>query len=271
MLQWGFHGGWSTSGSGASRCHFGKTYRGRAHTCKGDRRCLEKKSQYVRGSKRALITLTSEKMTLQMLGMEVCLGTMRAWKFSVSILNGNHRVLSSSSAGGRSSRTSWSAWQDAASALRTYNMSRLLTLLKNGVGLHQRAGTVGRRDAWLGHDAAGRHWAKHGRPAATSRGRRNRLRVRNRSCCLGHHGSRSTISRVRRVWVGRHRVKAASSAWLRRLLVAGQVTSRSGSVWGSRRPRGVRVASIERLHRGGRRLQRRESLGKRRTRLQLVR
>lgn len=69
-----------------------------------------------------------------------------------------------------------------------------------------------------------------------------------------------------------HRVKTCAVSGLRGLLlVAGQIRSRSRGVRSTRsRSRRVRVASIERLHGGGVRLQRRQRLRERRTGLQLV-
>lgn len=87
----------------------------------------------------------SQKVTLKVLRMKVGLCAMGARKLSIGILDGNDRVLSGTSAGSRSGGSARSTRQDTTSALRAHNVSRLVTLvLENRVGLHQRAGSVGR-------------------------------------------------------------------------------------------------------------------------------
>jgi len=97
-----------------------------------------------------------EKMTLKMLRVKVGLGTMGAWEFPVSVFDRNNRVLGGS-AGRGSSRSTGSAGQNAASALRAYNVSRLFTILDHRVNVHGTR-SVGRRHAGLRHDSAWRHW-----------------------------------------------------------------------------------------------------------------
>lgn len=43
------------------------------------------------------VTSMSKKMALQVFGMEICLGTVRAGKFSVGVLGRDHGVLACSS------------------------------------------------------------------------------------------------------------------------------------------------------------------------------
>lgn len=203
-----------------------------------------------------------------MLRMKVCLGAMRAWKFSVSILDGNYSVLSSASTGRRGSRPPGSTGENTTTALRPHNVGRRVTLLKNRVRLHQRARSIGRRHARLGHDTSGRHRAQDRRTTATDRSRGNGLRVRSGGSGLGHHASRSPV--VGWVWVLTHRVQTALAARLGSLLVTRQIVVRTRGVWCSWGSRSVRVASVQRLHGGGGRLQRRERLRKRRARLKLV-
>jgi hypothetical protein len=197
-----------------------------------------------------------------MLGMEVGLSAMGAREFSISILDRNDSTLSRSGSCSGSGGPARSAGENAAATLRTDDM-----------GWHVVVGEVHvrRRNTRLGHDAAGGHRAQDRRaPGASGRGR-NRLRMRGRGSGLGHHGSRSPIAGVRRVWVLGHRVHAGTAARLRSLLVRGQVMRRVGRVrraWSARR---VRVAPVERLHGRGGRLQRRQRLRQWRARLQLMR
>lgn len=214
--------------------------------------------------------LTAEEVTLQVLGVQIRLGAVRAGELSVGVLDGNHRVLGAGSCSlGR--RAAGRAGQDAPAALGAHDVRGLVAVLEDRVGLHERAGAVGRGDAGLGHDASRRHGTQHRRATATSGRGSNGLRVRGGRGGLRHHARRRGIALVRRVRILGHGVDARTRARLRRLLlVAGQAVGR-GSVWRARRARRVRVAPVERLHRNGMGLQRRERLRQRRARLKLVR
>lgn len=203
-----------------------------------------------------------------MLGMEVSLGAVRARELSISIFDGDNSILGTSSSR-LSSRASRSTRQYSSAALRSNNVGRLLTILEDGVGLHERTRSVGRGYTGLGHNATGGHGAQNRRSTATRRRGSNGLRVRDRSGSLRHHTSRRSIALVR-VRVLGHGVDARTVARLRGLLlVAGQVLV--WSVWSARSSRCVRVAAVERLHGHGMGLQRRERLRQRRTSLKLVR
>jgi hypothetical protein len=227
----------------------------------------------VREQRRKLYRLTAQEMALQVLGVQVRLGAVRARKLAIGILDGNDGVLRSRGAGSGSSRTAGSAGQDATATLRSNDVSRLLSVLHDTVGLHQRARTVGRRDAGLAHETARRHGTQDRRTATTSGSGSNRLGVRGGGSRLRHHGRRGAILlRVRVRVLGHARVHAAATARLRGLRIAGRQVV--GRVWrvGRTRARGMRVASVEGLHgAGGGRLQRRKSLGKGRTRLAVMR
>jgi hypothetical protein len=149
------------------------------------------------------ITGVSQKMALEMLGMEVSLSAVRAWKFAISVLHRNHGVLGTGTSS-RGSRSSRSAGEYATSPLRANNMSRRLILGHNGLRLHKRSRAVGGRNTSLGHDATRWHRAQHRRTATTSRGWRDRLRMRGSSSRLGHHASRGAVALGRRVLVWRH-------------------------------------------------------------------
>jgi hypothetical protein len=73
------------------------------------------------------VTGVSQKMALEMLGMEVSLGTVRTREFAIRILDGNHGVLGTSTSG-RGSRASRSARQNTATSLGTNNVGRGFTL-----------------------------------------------------------------------------------------------------------------------------------------------
>jgi hypothetical protein len=90
-----------------------------------------------------------------------------------------------------------STGQNSSAALRSNNVGRLLTILENGVGLHERTRSVGRGNTGLGHDATGGHGAQNRRSATTRRRGSNGLRVRDRSGSLRHHTSRGSIALVR--------------------------------------------------------------------------
>lgn len=246
-------------------------YPGREHTCKGGHQCLEDQvSIHNRTHARGIanIGLTTKEVALQVFSMEVSLSAVRARELSIGILDGNNSVLRASSSG-LSSRASRSTRQYSSAALRSNNVGWLLTILEDGVGLHERTRAVRRGYTRLGHDAAGGHGAQNWRSAATRRRGSNGLRVRDRSGGLRHHTSRSSIALVR-VWVLGHGVDARTVARLRGLLlVAGQVLV--WSVWSARSSRRMRVAAVERLHGHGMGLQRRKRLRQRRTSLKLVR
>jgi len=73
------------------------------------------------------VSSVSEKMTLQMLSMKVCLCAVRAGKFSIGVFGWNQRVLTSASRGYRGS--TWSTWQDTSPTLRSNYVSRRLHIL----------------------------------------------------------------------------------------------------------------------------------------------
>lgn len=207
-------------------------------------------------------------MALQVLGVEIGLGAVRAGEFSVCILDRDDGVLCASSRS-LSSRPSGSAGQDSTTSLRSNNVGRLLAVLEERVGLHQRTGAIRRSHTRLGHEATRRHGAQDGRTTSANRRRSNWLRVRDRGGGLRHHGSRGGIALVR-VRVLGHGVNSRSRTRLRSLLVARKV------IWGWRvgsagSSRCMRVASVQRLHRNGMGLQRWERLRQRRARLKLVR
>lgn len=246
-------------------------YPGREHTCRGDHQCLKGQVSIhneLTGGNGANIGLTAQEVALQMLSMEVSLCAVRAGEFSISVLDRNNSVLGACSSG-LSSRASRSTRQDSPAALGSNNVSGLLTIVDDGVGLHERTGAVGRGYTGLGHNATGGHGAQNWRSAATRRRGSNGLRVRNRSGGLRHHTSRGSIALVRIRVLG-HGVHARTVAGLRSLLlVAGQILV--WSVWSARSSRRMRVAAVERLHGNGMGLQRRKRLRQRRTSLKLVR
>lgn len=203
--------------------------------------------------------LTTQEMTLQVLGVEVSLGAVRARELAVRILDGNDGALCvarASRSGGRASR---SAGKDAAAALRANHVSRLVAIAHTS--RENGARSVGRVHAGLRHDATSRHGAKDGRDATGGRSRRDGLRVRGSHRGLGQH-------RLSAVALGRGRVlahllvrTAASSLSSRLLRVGGHVVRRARSVGGRGGARSVRVAAVHLVHgRGGLRLKRRQSL-----------
>lgn len=184
-------------------------------------------------------------MALQVLGVQVRLGAVRAREFAVSILNGDDGVLRAGRGGSRAAR---SARQNAATALGANNVSRSLSIGQYTVVRH----AVG--SARLGHHTRLRHRTQDRRSAAASGS--NGLRVAARA---GLHA----VGLVR-VGVLGHGVDARTTATLGALGVARRQVGRVGSVGSSRGARGVRVAAVHRLHRGSRGLQRREALRQRR-------
>lgn len=219
------------------------------------------------------VTSVAQKMALQVLGVQIGLGAVRARKLAIGILDGNDRVLCSRGTGGGSSRATRGAGQDTSATLRAYHMSRLLRVAQDTVVGHERTRPVGRADAILAHETTGRHGTQDRRSATTSRRGSDglRVRVRRSSGGAGHHGLRSAVAGVRRVGVLSHRVHAASSTGLGALRVAGRQVVRR--VWRVRRTsaRSVRVATVEGLHARGGRLQRRQRLRQRRTWLTVMR
>lgn len=208
---------------------------------------------------RAVASVT-KKMALQVLRVQVSLGAVWARELAVGILDGNDVVLCASASGG-GGRTARCAGQNSSATLGSYNMGWLVALVKNIVWLHHRSRSIRRGDAGLRHDAPGWHRTKDWRTSPTSWGGSNRLRMRGGRGRLRHHGRRSAIALVGRIWVLSHRVNGGSRRRLRSVLVARQVGRRGWRV-GSTGPRRVRVATVERLHGRSWRLQRRQGLGK---------
>lgn len=207
-------------------------------------------------------------MALQMLGVQVSFRAVRARKLAVGILDGNDGALRATSGG--SGGASGSTGQNASAALGTNDVGRLITLGQDRVGLHHRA-SIGRRDVALRHDATRRHGAQDGRATATDGSGSDGLGVSAGTRGLRHHTSRSAI-RLGRVGVLGHGVDATTTTSLGRLRVARRkVVRRVGSVGSSRSARSMRVATVDSLHGGGGGLQRRQTLGKRRSWMQLLR
>jgi hypothetical protein len=100
-------------------------------------------------------------MTLQVLGMKVRLGAVRARELSVRILLRDLGLRSASSGSGRR-RTSRSTRKNAASSLGAYHMSGLLAVWQEH-RRRQRTLWVGRVHARLGHLAGSRHEPKNRR------------------------------------------------------------------------------------------------------------
>ena len=119
-----------------------------------------------RATEGSSLILTSKEMALQVLGVQVCLGAVRARELAVRILDRNNGALRRTGSGGGGGRPAGSAGKNAPAALRAHDVGWLLRVLKDRVGLHQRTGTIRRGDAGLRHDAAGGHRAQDGRPAA---------------------------------------------------------------------------------------------------------
>ena len=78
----------------------------------------------------------SKAVALQVLGMEVRLGAMRAREFAIGVLDRNGGAFCSTRSDGRGGWMSKSARQDTTSALRTDNVRRLLTIVHARVRLH---------------------------------------------------------------------------------------------------------------------------------------
>jgi len=136
-------------------------------------------------------------MALQVLCMQISLGTVRAGKLSISILLGNGSLARRSSS--RGSRSSGRAREDTASALGPHHVGGLVPFRKHGLLRHQ--GTLGiRRVHPRLRDAGGRHRSENGGGPTNPRRwcRRNRL-VRCRGGRRGHHigGGGILLLRVR--------------------------------------------------------------------------
>ena len=206
--------------------------------------------------------LTSEKMTLQMLRVEVSLGAVRARELPVGILLGDLGLGSASSGGGRR-RTSRSTRKNTTSSLRTDHMSGLFAVGREHRWLrHQRALAVGRVHARLGHLTSSGHGPEDrgDTPAGRRRGR-NGLRMNSRSRGLGHHGRRGRVTLLRLlllVRVVRHHLVAATAGVLagRRRRVRSHVLG--DRCIGARSSRAVLVATVSvlLLHHGMARLER---------------
>lgn len=119
----------------------------------------------------------TEHVTLEVLSMEVCFGAVRARKFAVGVLL---RDLSFGRGGPRSwrSRSTRRARQYSPTALRTNDVSGLVTLLQQRGLSHHGALRVGRVQTALWHDATSGHRSQNRWNAATWRwSRSNWLRV----------------------------------------------------------------------------------------------
>lgn len=201
-------------------------------------------------------------MALQVLCVQICLGAVRTRKLAVGILDGDNIALGPSSSSG-SSRSTGGTGQNTTTTLRSNNVGGMVTLSKHGVGLHQRAVTIRRRNSRLGHDATRWHRTKNRRSPTAVGSRSNGLRMRRSRRGLRHHGSRSPVTLIRGIGILSHWVHRGSRRGLRGILVAGQVRGRVWRVRRARCSRRVRMTAIERLHRRSGRLQRRQSLRKR--------
>lgn len=153
-------------------------------------------------------SLTSEQVALEVLGVKIGLRAVRAGEFPIRILDGDNGALGGAGPGSGSGRSSRGAGKDASAALGADNMRRLVTVLHDRIGLHHGAGSVGRRDTGLRHDAARRHRAQDGRATTASGSGGNRLRMRGGRGGLRHHGGRGTVAMVWGVRVLAHRVDA---------------------------------------------------------------
>ena len=138
-----------------------------------------------------MILLTSEKMALQMLGMQICLVAMRARKFAVSILDGSGRGLGRAiDAVRHCGRSSWNTRKNASPSLRPNYLSarRLLGHVRSRCRRHGirtsphwsftlRMAVRTRRHAIFGSSITRRRWG-------------NKLRIRLSSGVWGHHAVR---------------------------------------------------------------------------------
>lgn len=129
--------------------------------------------------------LTSEKMTLEMLCMQVCLGAVGAGELSVRILSRDQRALASTRC--RHRRSTWSTWQDTSSTLRAYNVGGGLHIL------HHLHALIVRVHSWLHLQAILGHWTNWLICAALYRSWSNCLRMGDGHGGLRHHGGRRSV------------------------------------------------------------------------------
>jgi hypothetical protein len=196
--------------------------------------------------------LTSKKMPLQVLGVEVRLGAVRARELSVGILLGNLGLRDASSGSWRR-RTARGTWEDSPTALRTNHMGWLLTLRRKHRRLrHHGTLSVGRVHALLGDLHAGSgHRPKNRRHAPCLGSRCDRLRVNRSRGCLRHHARSRRVLLLLLVRVGHHLLIATTLLLLLLLLLLrgrGRIRRHVGRsnrrVRGGRGPRSVRVATV---------------------------
>lgn len=211
--------------------------------------------------------LTSEKVPLQMLRVEISLGTMRARKLAIRVLLGDHGVLRGAGTR-RSRRPTRGTGEDTATSLRSNYMSWLVTILHHTLLVrHHWTAAVWRRQALLGHDTASRHGTEDG----GSRGRRswrNRLRMRGSNGGLRHHGRRRRIALVRllRIRIRDPRTSTSRLVGRRRVITHGlRLGSMRIRCTRTRSPRRVGIAVVDVLHSGMLRLQRWQSVRRERT------
>lgn len=173
------------------------------------------------------VASVSEKMTLQVLRVQVRLGAVRAWEFAIGVLDRDDRAFGPSTSG-RCSGATRGTGQDTSTTLRTDDVRGLFAFGNHGLLLmllhHLATRPIRRRRAGLlRHDATRRHRSQDRRTAvATRRSRCNGLRPRGGCGRLGHHTARRRVTRLRLVLVvllGRHRVHATARSWLRSLLL----------------------------------------------------
>lgn len=107
------------------------------------------------GHKREEGSLTSQEMTLEVLGVEVSLLAVRARELAILILLGNNSSFGAACSDGHRLGPTWCTWQDASPSLRPDDMCGLILLLERRL-LHRH---VGRRYAGLGTEPGG-HWAQ---------------------------------------------------------------------------------------------------------------
>ena len=198
-----------------------------------------------------------------MLSMQVSLGAVWARKLPVGVFLRNLSLRRACSGGGRG-RASRSTGKHSASALRAYHVSRLLAIRGEHRGLrHERALSVRRVHAGLGHLTSSRHGPQNWRhTAAGGWRRRNWLRMGSRSRSLRHHGRSGRILLLLlliRV-VGHHLITTAAGVLAGgRRRVRRHVVGNTWSVRGRGSSRAVLVATVRvlLLHTRVARLQRR--------------
>lgn len=143
--------------------------------------------QLSRQNQQSRAKLTSQKMPLEMLGVQVRLVTMRARELPVGILLGD-LVLCRLAASDRGLGPTRRAREDSSATLRANHMCRRVAFLLHHLRLgHQWALRVWRRHAALRDHATRGHWTQYRGGATTRRRGRNRLRVGHCGRCLGHH------------------------------------------------------------------------------------